>query len=725
MRQPALPLQTQLPLRKLRGLRLLALPRQGHLEDVRGGEGLVRASTARKIAKFTTKPKTCTGSTGEFARHPESSTKTRLGSTAQSCWTSTIGTTLVAPTQQRRSLTRRCQLSPNSPRVQALPHQLKLLQTVVEAGSEVLESGTASTVVLTPRQPEGPPPGFVSGATSQSRRPASPPVRRRRSRTSSAPATDRVAGRAAPSEAPRASSVGPVVGQVEGGHRRRRRTSNRRGRAEEGRDVARKPPSPPTERSRSTEVARRRERRQRPVVEQVAGIPAAVPDQETPPTYRIDRRGVWKLLRPAEGVAPTQRLVEVRPEGAGQAAPAGAEEDPHELADEAWVSPTGGQHRVERRGDNILIHRGTAVHDLTTGDNAILREAFAEGEIIEAQPVEPTPKRSATVVAPEPKRQRRNYTFFEDRDRSKRQTWFGDPVPAPEGAGSAAPASSALAASAKASAPPPPPPVKRKAPPRAKATTEEPKASASATVDVEKSYKAPPPEVPQQVPHPREAPGVVRDPRIYQTDRPFKNPPPELSQGAGAAAPKKQRFSSTGLDLTYGHPYVADRAGEPIRIVLDYHNVLDLHEQHNIHSAQVPYYLDNQAVEFLQITAQQYNIEWDILSFVKGQGGVRYVQPRIDSIARFLRQKGIPVRYAELCFEKVGRDGKADWLYRHKAHGILDDSDNIIAECKHRGHFAVQVDPQSRSIRDAIFALRLELQNSSHEEFLRHYSPWQ
>ena len=299
---------------------------------------------------------------------------------------------------------------------------------VVETGSEVLESGTASTVVLTPRQPEGPPPGFVSGATSQSRRPASPPVRRRRSRTSSAPATDRVAGRAAPSEAPRASSVGPVVGQVEGGHRRRRRTSDRRGRAEEGRDVARKPPSPPTERSRSTEVARRRERRQRPVVEQVAGIPAAVPDQETPPTYRIDRRGVWKLIRPAEGVAPTQRLVEVRPEGAGQAAPAGAEEDPHELADEAWVSPTGGQHRVERRGDNILIHRGTAVHDLTTGDNAILREAFAEGEIIEAQPVEPTPKRSATIVAPEPKRQRRNYTFFEDRDRSKRpQTWFGDP----------------------------------------------------------------------------------------------------------------------------------------------------------------------------------------------------------------------------------------------------------------------------------------------------------
>ena len=86
----------------------------------RGREGRGRAgksAIARKIAR-STKPKTCTGSTGEFARHPESSTKTRLGSTAQSCWTSTIGTTLVAPTQQRRSLTRRCQLGPNSPRVQ-------------------------------------------------------------------------------------------------------------------------------------------------------------------------------------------------------------------------------------------------------------------------------------------------------------------------------------------------------------------------------------------------------------------------------------------------------------------------------------------------------------------------------------------------------------------------------------------------------------------------------
>ena len=106
---------------------------------------------------------------------------------------------------------------------------------------------------------------------------------------------------------------------------------------------------------------------------------------------------------------------------------------------------------------------------------------------------------------------------------------------------------------------------------------------------------------------------------------------------------------------------------------------------------------------------------------MKGQGGVRYVQPRIESIARFLRQKEIPVRYAELCFEKVRRDGKADWCYKHKVHGILDDSDDIIAECRHRGHFAVQVDPRSRSIRDAIFALRLELQNSSHEEFLRHF----
>ena len=118
----------------------------------------------------------------------------------------------------------------------------------------------------------------------------------------------------------------------------------------------------------------------------------------------------------------------------------------------------------------------------------------------------------------------RNYTFYEDKNFAKRpQTWFGEPAPVPQGAGSAAPASSALAASAKASAPPPPP-LKRKAPPRPKVPTEEPKASASATADVDKGYKAPPPEVPQQVPHPREVPGVVRDPRIYQVDRPCKNP---------------------------------------------------------------------------------------------------------------------------------------------------------------------------------------------------------
>ena len=107
---------------------------------------------------------------------------------------------------------------------------------VVVTGSEFLGSGTAEAVVLTPRQPEGPLPGFVSGTTSQSRRPASPPVRRRRDRTSSAPATDRVAGRAAPSEAPRASSVGPVFGQAEvgSGRRRRRRTSGSQGTSRRG-----------------------------------------------------------------------------------------------------------------------------------------------------------------------------------------------------------------------------------------------------------------------------------------------------------------------------------------------------------------------------------------------------------------------------------------------------------------------------------------------------------
>lgn len=126
------------------------------------------------------------------------------------------------------------------------------------------------------------------------------------------------------------------------------------------------------------------------------------------------------------------------------------------------------------------------------------------------------------------------------------------------------------------------------------------------------------------------------------------------------------------------------------------------------------------------MTAKQFNIVFDILSFVKGQGGVRYVQPRIESIARFLRSREVPVRHAELCYEKVGRNGKGDWCYEHRVHAILNDSDDIIGDCRHRTRiFAVQVDPRSNSIRDAIFALRLELQNSSHEEFLRHYSPWQ
>ena len=53
----------------------------------REGEGLERASIARKTRRSTTKPKISIGSTGELARHPESSTKTRLGSIANNCWT--------------------------------------------------------------------------------------------------------------------------------------------------------------------------------------------------------------------------------------------------------------------------------------------------------------------------------------------------------------------------------------------------------------------------------------------------------------------------------------------------------------------------------------------------------------------------------------------------------------------------------------------------------------
>ena len=203
-------------------------------------------------------------------------------------------------------------------------------------------------VVLTPRQPDYPPPTPVEADTgaSSSRRPASPPVlSRRRRKSSSIPPASEGAGRAAP--AARARSEEPVV--AERRRRRKRRTSGEtRGRAAE--EVRRRrPPSPPTpRRSRSValEERARQERPARPVVENLPGIPT--PEQQTPTTYRVDRRGVWQLIRPAAVAAPAPRLVEVRPEGAGRAAPTADSPDPFELSDEVWAEPQPENRRRER-----------------------------------------------------------------------------------------------------------------------------------------------------------------------------------------------------------------------------------------------------------------------------------------------------------------------------------------------------------------------------------------
>ena len=163
-------------------------------------------------------------------------------------------------------------------------------------------------VVLTPRQPDYPPPTPVEADTgaSSSRRPATPPVLSRRRKSSSIPPASEGAGRAAP--VTRARSEEPVV--EERRRRRKRRTSGEtRGRAAE--EVhRRRPPSPPTPR-RSRSVALEERVRQgrptRPVVENLPGIPT--PEQQTPTTYRVDRRGVWQLIRPAAAATPAPRLV--------------------------------------------------------------------------------------------------------------------------------------------------------------------------------------------------------------------------------------------------------------------------------------------------------------------------------------------------------------------------------------------------------------------------------
>ena len=329
-------------------------------------------------------------------------------------------------------------------------------------------------VVLTPRQPDYPPPTPVEedAGASSSRRPATPPVLSRRRKSSSIPPASEGAGRAAPET--RARSEEPVV--EERRRRRKRRTSGEtRGRAAE--EVhRRRPPSPPTPR-RSRSVALEERVRQgrptRPVVENLPGIPT--PEQRTPTTYRVDRRGVWQLIRPAAAATPAPRLVEVRPEGAGRAAPAADSPDPFELADEVWTEPQPENRRRVRGRDALLVHRNTEVHNLAAGDDRALQGSFAVGEVIEAEeaPVAETVRRDNPYnIVPEPKRQRRNYTFFENKNPSN--TWFDGTS---GGAGSAAPST----ARAESIAPPPPPPgPSRKAPPKPKVV----------------GYKKPPPPLP-------------------------------------------------------------------------------------------------------------------------------------------------------------------------------------------------------------------------------------
>ena len=281
---------------------------------------------------------------------------------------------------------------------------------------------------------------------------------------------------------------------------------------EQLRKLRRRPPSPPTPR-RSRSVALEERARQgrpvRPVVENLRGIPT--PEQQTPTTYRVDRRGVWQLIRPAAAAVPAPRLVEVRPEGAGRAAPAADSPDPFELSDEVWAEPQPENRQRERGRDalKLLVHRDTEVHDLAAGDDRVLQGSFAVGEVVEAEeaPVAETVRRNNPYnIAPEPKRQRRNYTFFEDKNPS--HTWFDG---TPGGAGPAAPAS----AKAESIAPPPPPPgPPRKAPPRPKVPRR----------------KSPPPlpsEASSSVGGGKGAPRDTlsdSDPRLFP-DRAYKHPP--------------------------------------------------------------------------------------------------------------------------------------------------------------------------------------------------------
>ena len=88
--------------------------------------------------------------------------------------------------------------------------------------------------------------------------------------------------------------------------------------------------------------------------------------------------------------------------------------------------------------------------------------------------------------------------------------------------------------------------------------------------------------------------------------------------------------------------------------------------------------------DLLTWTARRFNVHYHILSYVKGEGEERYVSPRINAIATALRQNGLEVRHAALCYEKVGRGGKADWWNRNGRHAIIDDSPEIIDKYESR-----------------------------------------
>ena len=91
------------------------------------------------------------------------------------------------------------------------------------------------------------------------------------------------------------------------------------------------------------------------------------------------------MIRPALAAAQPPRLVEVRPEGAGLAAPAADSPGPYELSDDVWAEPRPENRRHERERDSLLVHRDTEVHHLAAGDDQAFQGSFAIGEVVEAE----------------------------------------------------------------------------------------------------------------------------------------------------------------------------------------------------------------------------------------------------------------------------------------------------------------------------------------------------